>query len=207
MTFGNKMTRTGAAITLFRISIEAPRSGLTPLFHEAVGLLREYDAARADYENHKDKKPDAPPEYGDEMRGEVTGWHQGMTTAHMGMLRSRCVSSATALLLYVDNAARETAKFCSKQPKDIVCGPTECGISLFETIRALGDWSRHHYEWTKQNKDNWTCGVLEKLGFAINDVVLPARVFDRFGFSVYRDFEEAMVTGIRSLVRSWKLPD
>ena len=39
-----KITLRGVFVNEFRMLLEFQRSGLAPLFHEAVGLLKEHDA-------------------------------------------------------------------------------------------------------------------------------------------------------------------
>lgn len=84
-------------------------------------------------------------------------------------------------------------------------GPVVNSVTLFEALRAAGDWSRHHFEWRCIDKKRWPIETLEQLGLDVNDRLVPARSFAAYAFDIYSAFQVAAVDGFRELVRSWDI--
>ncbi len=195
-------TRTGAAVTLFRIRFETARSGLAPLFHQALGLLNEYDEIAPVVRDEMTRSM-AAKESGND-RDTATFLYGGLQS-HFMMVQVAAAHAAIALIVYADNLVRESTQMCDKTVQEIRGGRVQNGVSLLEAFRATGDWARHHYDWTNENREHWPVQVLTRLGLDIADDVLPARLFKRFGFTTYASLEVSLVTGVRSMIQSWKL--
>jgi hypothetical protein len=202
-----RMTKTGVGVTLYRGFVENGRPGFALLFHQATGLVREYDFIREEAERFAKMEPYAPEVFGPESAAKTLGTIQGQLYAHRAMLQIQCANAASSLLIAYDNMARNAADFCGKKVADIIGGPEVNGITLLEAIRAAADWTRHHYEWSKGHNNQWPVRTLQTIGLDINDNVLPARIFGLYGFNLHGPFESICVTAFRLLVHSWKLED
>jgi tetratricopeptide (TPR) repeat protein len=191
-----KVNQRGILVSKFRLNLEFQRSGLAPLFHEAVGLLKELDAVER-FIRDGGYTFNPPSQF-----AEISGTAHGLIAAHLGMLRLRCATAATSLILFADNGARSLASSAKKDVRDVIGGPKVNDVTLLEGLRAAGDWARHHYTWTSAD-DNWPVTKLLNLGLSIGDPVLPARIFALYGFESYVGFERALLDAVRALTFEW----
>jgi len=200
-----RFTKTGVAVTLYRGFIENGRPGFALLFHQAIGLLREYDFIKDEADRFAKMEPYAPEVFGAEDAAKALGMIQGQIYAHRSMLQIQSANAATSLLIAYDNIARNAADFSGKKVADIIGGPEVNGVTLLEAIRAAADWTRHHYEWRKGHDNQWPVRTLQAVGLDIHDNVLPARLFGIYGFDIHGPFESACISAFRLCVHAWKL--
>lgn len=192
----------GVFVNEFRMLLEFQRSGLAPLFHEALGLLREHDVVER-FVKEGGYRIDPPVDFSPTDGAEISSAAQTLVASHLGMLRLRCATSATSLIIFADNGARLIAIRAGRKAADVMGGPSIKGVTLLEALRAAGDWSRHHYDWVTKGTSSWPIQKLTELGLDIKDPVLPARILDCYGFETYVAFEQALLNAIRVLAHSW----
>lgn len=197
-----EVTQRGVFVNEFRISLEFQRSGLAPLFHDAVGLLKEHDAIQ-EFFRRGGFRINPPGDFSAIDVAEINSSAQTLAASHLGMLRLRAATAATSLIVFADNGARKLAIRAQRKVTDVVGGPAVKGVTLLEALRAAGDWSRHHYGWTPKDSKHWPVKKLGELGLRIEDPVLPARVLVAYGFETYLAFEQAVLTAIRTLGYNW----
>src|ERR1700676_4493235 len=153
--------------------METARSGNAPLFYEALGLLKEHDAFRLVFDT-KDFSSYVPPDFDAGLARKVQGNVEGMQSAHLGMLRVQAANAALSIVMYIDFQGRRVAGLCDKRVQDVKGGPVVAGVSLLESIRATGDWTRHHYDWTPKDVNHWPVRTLTAMGLDFGDALLPA---------------------------------
>ncbi len=199
---GLSINKRGLLVTLFRMNLDTGRPALATLSHQATGLLREFDAVTREVQAGRHEMA-APPSFTPAHVAEMNGVASGLISAHLGLLRVQCANAASSLVITIDNGVRELAAKAKRKAHEIAGGAKAQDVTLLEAFRAVGDWSRHHYDWKANDSNHWPVQKLTQLGLDVADAVLPARLFGVYNFDTYSDLEAATMDAVRTLAFDW----